>query len=200
MEFDEMKKIWDAQSNKTMYAIDEEALHQRVINKKLKAARWVNKMELILMTSLLFASTVIWSAVIYKSKYEIPQLALGSLMVLGAIAILIGRRKRLSWQHAFENTMLGDIDQAIANASYQVKLSQSGKWAYLVISIFAVLSVFNNGSEWWKGALVLVFFIFGYFAARWEHKTFYVAQKRGLLAMREKLIQLQDDGNSNQTI
>ena len=193
MEFDEMKKIWDAQSNKTMYAIDEEALHQRVIGKKRKAARWVNRMEKVLMTSLLFASTLIWSAVIYKSRYEMPQLVLGSLMLLGAVAIFIGRRRRLSWQNSFENSMLGDIDQAIANASYQVKLSQSGKWAYVVLAIFAVTSVFNDASEWWKGALVLAFFIVGYFAARWEHKTFYVSQKRGLEAMRQKLIQLQDE-------
>ncbi|MBO6762618.1 MAG: hypothetical protein JJ909_16800 [Roseivirga sp.] len=101
----------------------------------------------------------------------------------------------MSWQNGFENTMLGDIDQAIANASYQVALSKSSRWLYLTVSVFAVLSVFNEASEWWKGLLVTLFFIVGYFAARWEHKTFYVSQKRRLESVRKKLLQFQEEGN-----
>ena len=189
MEFNEMKKIWDAQSNKTMYAIDEEALSKKVISKKMKAARWVDKMEKVLASSLVFASAIIWSAVIYKSKYEFPQLALASLMLIGALAIVVGRMRRLKWQNSFENSMLGDIEQAIANANYQVKLSKAGKWAYLVVTVFTIISVFNNSDELWKGFLVLGFFVFGYFAARWEHRTFYVAQKKGLEKVKQKLLE-----------
>jgi hypothetical protein len=195
MEFDEMKKIWDTQSNVAMYAIDEEALHNRVISKRNKAARNASKMEGILIFSLLFASGIIWSSMIFKANYELPSLVLSGIMLVVAGAIFLGRRKRMSWQNGFENTMLGDIDQAIANASYQVALSKSSRWLYLTVSVFAVLSVFNEASEWWKGLLVTLFFIVGYFAARWEHKTFYVSQKRSLETVRKKLLQFQEEGN-----
>ncbi len=33
MEFDEMKKIWDAQNNQPLYVIDEKALHNRIQSK-----------------------------------------------------------------------------------------------------------------------------------------------------------------------
>lgn len=197
MEFDEMKKIWNTQTNEAMYAIDEDALHNRVISKRKKAARNASKMEGILIFSLLFASGIIWSAMIYKSNYELPSLVLACIMLLVAGAIFLGRRKRMSWQNGFENTMLGDIDQAIANASYQVALSKSSRWLYLTVSVFAVLSVFNEANDWWKGLLVTLFFIVGYFAARWEHKTFYVSQKRNLESMRNKLLQFQENSTSD---
>src|SRR4051812_1101237 len=33
MEFDEMKKIWDAQNNQPLYVIDEKGLHNRIQSK-----------------------------------------------------------------------------------------------------------------------------------------------------------------------
>ena len=33
MEFDEIKKIWDAQNNQPLYVIDEKALHNRIQSK-----------------------------------------------------------------------------------------------------------------------------------------------------------------------
>jgi hypothetical protein len=33
MEFDEMKKIWDAQNNQPLYVLDEKALHNRFSGK-----------------------------------------------------------------------------------------------------------------------------------------------------------------------
>ena len=37
MEFDELKQVWDSQNNELLYAINEQALHNRILSKKKQA-------------------------------------------------------------------------------------------------------------------------------------------------------------------
>ena len=193
MEFEEMKKIWDAQNGQALYAIDEKALHNKVIAKKNKAAQTANKMELTLIGSLLVASGMIWWAMLMKSSFELVQVVFASLLLLVAAAIFLSRRKRLAWQNSFENSMLGDLEQGLANARYQVNLSKAAGFLYLTVAGFAVVSVFQEVADWWKSALVLLLFGFGYFASRWEHRKFYVGQKKNLTVMKEQLLRMEND-------
>lgn len=190
MEFDEMKKIWDAQSNKTMYAIDESALHNKVISKRKKSARIAGRSERIMIGALLFSTIIILGASIYKAEYDVMPLVLSAVTFGVAILIFFRRRERLKQQGNFENSISGDIELAISNAEYQIRLSALGKWLYLVVALLSVASVVDTLEEWYKGAFLLLFFIVGYFGARWEHRTFYVSQKTSLLKMRDKLQEL----------
>ena len=45
MEFEDMKKIWDEQNNENIYAINESELHRRLIRKKNRVKRMINKFE-----------------------------------------------------------------------------------------------------------------------------------------------------------
>ena len=187
-----MKKIWDAQNGQALYAIDEEALHKRVLNKKDKAAKIANLAEWILIGSLLFSTGIIMTAAIYKSKFEWAPMLMAAMMVTVAIVIYVRRIKRLSWQNTFDNNILGDIEQAVANANSQVQLSKAMRWIYIAVAVLSVLGVVDNISQWWIGALVALFFGLVYMAARWEHRTFYVSQKKGLEEMRDKLANWQE--------
>jgi len=191
MEFEEMKKIWDSQSNQALYAIDESALKKKVLAKQHKAAQIASRGERVMIGALLFAFTIITGASIYKSEYDWVPLSLAGVMLLVAIFIMLRRRKRLSIQNRFENSLIGNIDQALENANYQLKLSYMSRWLYFLVAILSVASVVDTADEWYKGAFLLAFFIVGYFGARWEHKTFYISQKNGLLKMREKLLELE---------
>lgn len=191
MEFDEMKKIWDTQSNQTMYAIDETALRDKVSQKRKKSARIASRSESIMIKSLVFSTLVILGASIYKSEYDVMPLVLSGVMLVVALFIFMRRRERLSLQNTFENSILGEIELAITNAEYQVRLSSLGKGLYIVVALLSVASVVDTLDEWYKGALLLIFFVVGYFGARWEHNTFYVSQKTSLLKMKEKLVQFE---------
>lgn len=191
MEFDEMKKIWDTQSNQTMYAIDETALRNKVSQKQKKAARIASRSESIMIKALIFSTLVILGASIYKSEYDVMPLVLSGVMLVVALFIFMRRRERLSLQNSFENSILGEIELAITNAEYQVRLSSLGKGLYIVVALLSVASVVDTLDEWYKGALLLIFFVVGYFGARWEHNTFYVSQKTSLLKMKEKLVQFE---------
>ena len=192
-----MKKIWDTQKGEALYAIDQKALHNKVIVKKTKSARKANKLELTLIGSLLLASGMVWWAIITKSSYEMAQLVFATLLLIAAVAIFISRRKRLSWQNSFENSILGDLEQGLANATYQVNLSKAAALLYLTVTAFAVVSVFKEAEDWWKSALVLLLFTFGYIASRWEHRKFYVGQKKNLKAMKEQLMRLENEHPEN---
>jgi len=200
MEFEEMKKIWDAQKGEALYAIDEKALHNRVIVKKNKSAQKANKLELTLIGSLLVASGMIWRVMIMKASFELVQVIFASLLLLAAAAIYISRRKRMTWQNSFENSMLGDLEQGLANASYQVNLSKAASFLYLTVTGFAVASVFNGVEEWWKPALVLLLFTFGYIASRWEHRKFYVGQKKNLTEIKEQLMRMEKEHPENLSV
>ena len=49
MEFEELQKIWDSQNNRPVYAIDEKALHNRILSKKRQAYHITNTTELLLI-------------------------------------------------------------------------------------------------------------------------------------------------------
>lgn len=186
-----MKKIWDTQSNQALYAIDEQALHSTVIKKRDKSARIANKSERILISALLFSGVVVLGASIYKANYDLMSFIFVGVMFSVAVFILLRRQKRLSQRDRFENTILGDIDQAIHDADYQVRLSAFGKSFYMVVCVLSIASIVDTWDEWYKGAFLLVFFVVGYFGARWEHKKFYVYQKESLLKMRSKLQEME---------
>ena len=192
-----MKKIWDRQSNQALYAIDEEALHNKVLKKKDKAVRMAGRSEKVMIKSLLFGFTIIAGASVYKSDYELFASLLAVVMLLMAGLIYSKRRKRLAWQNTFDRSVLGDMDKAIANARYQVQLSKFSRSVYIVVATLTVASVVDTVDEWWKGAVISVFFVATYFAARWEHKTFYVSQRNNLEAMRDKLERLQSEEPQN---
>ena len=82
--------------------------------------------------------------------------------------------------------MLGDLEHAIANATYQVRLSQVMRWNNLPISLFLLIGFWENGKPLWIVAVVLIFFSLVHYASGWEHNI-YKSRKRELESLRKKL-------------
>lgn len=192
MEFDDMKKIWDEQRQQSMYAIDEEALSKKVIKKKHKASFIANRTEILMIGALLISSAMVWGATIYTQELQLLPLGISGFMVIMAILLYRKRVKRLSWQNTFDQTILGDLDEAIANAQYQLNVSKWSRNLFFVVAGLTVVDVFSIES-WWKAVLVSGFFVIVYFLAKWEYRTFYLSQKNELKSMKDKLISLEND-------
>ncbi|OEK05400.1 hypothetical protein [Roseivirga misakiensis] len=193
MEFEEMKKIWDAQNGQAMYAIDETALHNRVINKKQKARRTADLTEKIFIAANFIASAMIIVPTIIKNKVSVSGILMAIVMLVSAGYIIHRRNKRLKTQDNFDESILGDLDNAIATADYQVKFSKTSRFYLLSVVVLSMTALLESGTPWWVLALVAVFFFVTYIAARWEHRTFYASQKRDLRAMREKLVNMENE-------
>jgi hypothetical protein len=48
MEFEELRKIWDAQNNQPLYAINEKAMYNLILSKKKQAHHITNISELLI--------------------------------------------------------------------------------------------------------------------------------------------------------
>lgn len=186
MEFDEMKKIWDSQNNEPLYSINEKALHNRILSKKKQAHHITNTSELLWIIGNIGAGCFILGVNFFKQSGSIFMYFLFTWMFTIALYLLVSRIRRIKENYRFDRSMRGDLDHAISMATYQVRLSQLGRWNILPIGIFILLGVWEGGKSFWIAVGILIFLALAYYAAGWEHNI-YKARKRELELLQQKL-------------
>lgn len=186
MEFDELKKIWDSQNNRSLYALDEEALHRRILSKKKKTGYVASKAELIMIGSNVLAVGIIIGSLIINKNGNFYTYLLATGMAMVAMLVLMSRLRRINAKDRFESTMLGDLNHAIKNVRYSLWFSRSMQWVLLFIAVFTTLSVWDKGTEWWKLILVIAFFMVCYIASRRENGCIRSEMSR-LIRLRDNL-------------
>jgi hypothetical protein len=187
MEFEEMKKIWDAQNKETVYAINEVALHNRILTKKKQSNSIANISELLLITvNLAAGGFVMVISLLEKGSHLVYMFILSLWMFGSALYSIISRVRRIRGEYQFDRTMLGDLRLAIYTATYQVRLSQIMRWNILPVGGLTVLGVWSGGKPLWIIGVMLLVFSLAYFAGGWEHGI-YKSKKRELELLMEKL-------------
>jgi len=186
MEFEEMKKIWDEQNQQPLYAINEKALHNRIRSKKQSSKHISNFSEIFLIIANIAAAAIILITSFIKNSGNIYIYVLAGLMVVTAAFVFAGRIKRQKRGNTFDESMLGNLEHAISNATFQVRLSQIMRWYVLPVGALTVLAIWQNQTQIWILVLMLLFFGFTWIAGRWEHQI-YVKKKRELETLRTKL-------------
>ena len=186
MEFDEMKKIWDAQNHELLYAINETALHNRVLSKKKKAHHITNFSELFIMIVYTISGSLIFWVNYSKPVGNISLYLLTAWMYGSVLYVLISRFRRINGDSHFDRSLRGDLDHAVSVAAYQVRLSQISLWSVLPMGILLLLGVWEGGKSIWVAGLVLISFGLSYYAGTWEHGL-YKARKRELEILKDKL-------------
>ena len=125
-------------------------------------------------------------------------MALFMYLVAGYIAYI--RKKRLESQDNFDESMLGDLNNAIATADYQVNFAKSSRYYLALVVGLSLTSLLEASSPWWVIALAALFFLITYLGAKWEYKMIYAAQKKDLRTMRDKLISMETDISGSASI
>ena len=191
MEFEEMKKIWDAQNKEPLYAINEEALHRRIRAKRRQASRLSNINDIGLIAVAL--ATAVLVLVIGKASFYDYLSAIA--LVLISVYVLMGRIRRKKQENQFDRTMLGDLDHAIANISYETTRAKTFVWWYILpVAIPTLLNMMQAGVPAWKWLFVLFAFVLSYSVVQWSLKLKHLPRKGALEALREKLTkELQED-------
>jgi len=186
MEFDEMKKIWDSQSNQTLYSIDENALHNRILSKKKRAQHITNISEFLGIIVYIGSSCFV-AAVNFSGQHgNIFIYLLAGWMFITGGCLLVSRTLRRKGDSRFDRSMAGDLSHAISVATYQVRLSRFMRWNVLPIGIFVLLGIWHSGKSIWIAAGTLIFFVLANYAAGWEHNV-YKRRKRELEILQSKL-------------
>src|SRR5579872_534393 len=145
MEFDEMKKIWDAQNNQPLYVIDEKALHNRIRSKMNGVLHITNISEWSLMMINLGAGSLLLVLNPFKPGANIFMYLETAWMFATVMYVLISRIRRIKANRRFDRSIHGDLDHAISVASYRVRLSRIILWNLLPMGGIMIFSGWEAG-------------------------------------------------------
>ena len=185
MEFEQLQKIWDAQTNQPLYAINEKAMYNIILSKKKKTHHITNISELLLIF-VNIGSGIFILGVNYFKQGNIFLYLLSAWMFGSALYTLVNRIQRKKTGSQFERSMHGDLNHAISVATYQVRISQIMRWNILPIAVLCILGVWGGGKSIWLAAGILFFFAVVFYASGWEHNI-YKRKKRELEILKNKL-------------
>ena len=194
MEFEEIQEIWDLQKKQSMYTINERELHSLILTKKKQAARLANATEFMQIIVNTGAAAFVFEQNYFSLKSKFFLYLMAAWMLATAVFILAGRFRRIKRGKNFDQSMRGSLEQAIADATYKVRISQLMRWNIIIIAIIIVLGMFEGGQPIWIIAGTAIFFGITYYASGYEHRC-YISRKRELLSLHEKLEQGQPASN-----
>ena len=186
MEFDELKKIWDAQNDQPLYAINEKAMYNLILSKKKQAHHITNISELLIIVVYTITGSVVLGMNLFDQSSNISMYLLSAWMLGSALFMLVNRIRRIKGDKQFDRSMSGDLDHAISVATYQVRISRIMRWNILPIGILTILGLWEGGKPIWITMVVLLFFALTYYAGGWEH-SIYRRKKRELEVLKKKL-------------
>jgi hypothetical protein len=189
MEFEEMRKIWDTQTEEPIYVLNEKALHNRIISKKNRVNWLANVNEIGLIAIAVLTSTyLVFKLSGTNNLYAyLPAIAL----LMTGIYVTARRLKRKSKVNQYDQSLLGTIDHAISNANYLVNFAKT--FVYWYILPIAIPSLFNmimkEHVPLWTWVIIPTSFIVSYLLVNWELNRYHIPRKRALEDLKNKLIQ-----------
>jgi len=186
MEFEELQQIWDSQNNKPLYAIDENALHNRILTKKRQTHRITNVSELLSIVVNLCTGSFVFAINYSSANPGTAMYIMAAWMLVVSLYALVSRIRRVKGELQFHRTMKDDLNHAVAMANYQVRLSQLMRWNIVPIAALCLLGMWEAEKNGWVFVLTLGFFAIAYYASGWEHNI-YKGKKQELEILKAKL-------------
>ena len=186
MEFEELRKIWDAQNDQPLYAINEKTMYNLILSKRKQAHHITNISELLIIIVYFLTGSFVLGMNLFDQASNISMYLLSAWMLGTALFMLVNRVRRIKRNNQFDRSMSGDLDDAIAVATYQVRISQIMLWNILPIGALTTLGLWEGGKSIWIAIVVLLFFALSYYVGGWEHNI-YKRKKRELEVLKKKL-------------
>jgi hypothetical protein len=187
-EFEELKRIWDAQNNQALYAVNEEALYKRVTTKKNQALRTADVSEWLLIIVNLISGVFILATDFQMASTTFVLHVMAIWMLITALYLVVSRIQRIRNSNRFDRSLRGDLTYAIWVATYQVRLSQLMRWNIFPIAVLILLGIWDSGKSIGVSLITLILFAFAYYLSGWEH-GFYQTRKDELETLKSKLEQ-----------
>ena len=189
MKFEDMKKIWVEQDQQHTYVIDEKKLYENIQMKKKKGSHLVSTVEWMLISANAISGGSILMMNFTTHTENMYAIMAGLLMLAAAIYIYTRRLHRLKNENRFDRPILGDLDQAIRNATYRARLSYGMLIYFACIALLVIGSAYYVEKPIWKLMLIAGFFAIALILGRWEYRSWHLADKQRLKAMRKKLVE-----------
>jgi len=188
MNFEELQKIWDTQNKQTLYAINETAMYNHIMQKQRQARHITHVSELL--TMIVNAGVGIFIAITNatSNRTSIALYVLSAWLIACAVFILRGRIQRLHGNRQFDRSMNGELAHALAVATQQVKHSRLMRLNILPIAILLLLGLWETDKPIWIAGATAALFLLSYYASGWEHNL-YENRRRSLENLQSSLTQ-----------
>ncbi|WP_258097280.1 hypothetical protein [Marinoscillum pacificum] len=188
MEFEDMQKIWNADSQQYAFAINEDAMQKKILNKKIGASRKINRMEMFLIGVNLLVGSFILGKNLILDLHNVYLYGLSFVLYGSVVYMFLQRQKRIKGENEFDRSMLGDINHAINNATYQERLSIFAFIYGIPVFVLVWFSVYESDKSAAFLIGVAIFFILTLALSVVEHRMIHRRHKRRLVQLKEMLL------------
>lgn len=183
MEFEQMKRIWDSQNEEPLYAINEATLQRRIQEKGSSISYWLSLNEWVLIGVTLLAGVVLLVDAILEGSAR-HQIASAIIVLPIPVYVYLMRQGRRQRELQFDDTMLGDLDKAVAQLEFRIRQLKGFMWWYwLPFGIGFAISLFYV-NQWY---LLVGLMILTFAGSRWEIQR---ELNKRLRPQREELLAL----------
>jgi len=195
MQFDDLQKIWDAQRNETLYAINEQALHKRIKSKKQRIER-SHRIDTI---GLILISIVVSAILLFIKSNSIFNVG-ATIMLIGiAVYVFVRDRARRQSLKKFDKNILGDLDHSIKNLRAQIRFSKTfWLWYVIPLGIPKLVELLYGEVKYWSVFVLLCGFTLAILLTNWGARVKYQPQLDKLIKLRDNFINGESKSSENQ--
>ncbi|MDA7915935.1 hypothetical protein N9B94_01720 [Verrucomicrobia bacterium] len=189
MKFDELKVIWDSQTNEPLYAIDHDAMHQSIRREGKDIQKVLTIFEAMSMLILFTLGIVIGSEPFFEGHDYHQYIDATVYIAIGSYLAMEFRRRRREGA-AFDDSLLGDLDRAIFHVNTQIR--RFSIFPFFVVGPMAILCLaklpmYYASKPMWLWPMMALCFFGTWHALRNDVKKTHIPRKESLIALREKI-------------
>jgi hypothetical protein len=186
MEFDEMKKIWDAQNNQPLYTIDEKALHNRIQSKMNILLHVTSISEWLLILINLGTGCILLGRNSFKPGANIFLYLEAAWLFVLVIYLVVICIRRIKASRRFDRSIHGDLNHAIFLAGYQMRISRIVLLNLLPMGAIMIFSGWEAGKLLKVSVVILVSYTVAFYVTSKGYRM-NKRRKRALQVLKEKL-------------
>jgi len=183
-----MQKIWDSESNQTLYIMNQSKVDEIVNKKSNNAHARANYVEGFIIIMNVVVPLILLLIGGLHDTIGFGEYSFCGFALITVIATLIYRRNRIKSQPVLGDSMLDNLDHAIHNATHQARMT--GFFLIWYIVGVGVLSIYNlileEANIWFIIGMTIVFVI-GLIVGRWEQRCWHERKRDELISLRNKL-------------
>ncbi|MFQ3212975.1 MAG: Flp pilus assembly protein TadB [Marivirga sp.] len=190
MEFEEITKIWDQQNSKTLFVINEEAMHNR-IRSKLKAATKENNINDFCLIAI---SLITAAYVLFSKANSLWNVVTAVALLLITVFIIVNRVRRKQRNKDFDQSMLGGLNHAIENIKFEIKRAKTFTlWFLLPVAVPTVMNMIEKEATVGRWLFVVGMCMLAIFVTQLGLQKKMKPKRKNLEALRDKLTEPTND-------
>ena len=183
-----MKKIWDSESNQTLYVIDQSKVEQMVNNKSMSANKRAGYVENFIIIMNLIVPIILFVIGGLNNEIGFGEYSMAIFCLISVGATLIYKRRRLSSQLNSGDTMLDNLKHAIHNATYQARMTDFFlTWYIIGVGVLSIFNLVKEGTNIWIVISMALVFVVGLIVGRWEQRCWHEKKRDELISLLDRL-------------